>query len=270
MSDNIRVVAITSLPTVGNAGLKNMIPLLGTYIIPVPTLLLSGLGNMEGHQKFELPFEEILNETLKMVEKQNYRLVVYVGYLRNAEQIDSIAEAISNYDHIIDCVVVDPICGDAGKAYVDQTIIDGYPKLLNLANIAIPNKTEVRLLNGADFNSDLSELQQRMQQDCSDQILITTGIQVSGKIHNQIISRAEQFETQHNWFDKQVSGTGDAFAALFIWHYFIKQKEIKTAVQLAGDTLSEMIEAIQTSGKEELHISISTFSIDPFKQTSHE
>ena len=90
MNRETKLLAITSLPTVGNAGLKNILHIIGDKTIPIPTLIACGLGNMQGHQKISIPFYDTLYTSLKIGKEHDYQLIVYVGYLYHEEQIDII------------------------------------------------------------------------------------------------------------------------------------------------------------------------------------
>ena len=260
MKDNLRVLAITSFPTVGNAGLKNMMSILGTNLLPVPTLLLSGLGFIEGHQRFESPLEDLLNETLNMAEQQEYSLVVYIGYLREPRQVDVILKAIENFEHLITTIIVDPVCGDNGQSYISQEIIDQFPKLLSKADWALPNETEVRILSQFDFSSKLFILQKGLIKRYPNIRLITTGIKSEETVSNHFLSTTSEHKITHAWVDKSFYGTGDAFAALFIFFHFLKKESINDTLNLSGEILSKIIELSASSESKELMIDASVLS----------
>ncbi|MEM9339221.1 MAG: PfkB family carbohydrate kinase [Bacteroidota bacterium] len=260
MNDLKKVVAITSLPTVGNAGLKNMMSILGTRLLPVPTLLISGLGNMEGHRRFDVPFEELLHETFAMAERQGYQLIVYVGYLHQASQVDAILRTIEKFSERITSIIIDPVCGDNGQAYINQDIIDRLPKLLKKADWAFPNETEVRILSGFDYASDLGLLQKSLLKAHPAMRLITTGVKDKEKIYNEFRFGPTEYRTEHRLIYQPVSGTGDAFVALFILMHFFQHEDIEEALLQAGDAVSLLVQKSQQVGRSEMNLDAFTLS----------
>lgn len=260
MSKKRKIIAITSFPTVGNAGLKHMMSILGTHLIPVPTVLLSGLGFIQGNERFETPLKALLNETFLMAENKEYELILYIGYLRDASQVSIVLDAIAQFEHLIETIIVDPICGDNGKAYVKMELIEELPRLLAKANWALPNETEVRILSGFDFESPIEELEQNFLEKYQDLHLITTGVKVTEEVQNHFLFNTDKFITRHKWVNKPISGTGDAFAALFIFFFFIKGEIASTALLMSGETLSRWIQRSHDLGGNELTLDPATLS----------
>ncbi|MEL7119035.1 MAG: bifunctional hydroxymethylpyrimidine kinase/phosphomethylpyrimidine kinase [Bacteroidota bacterium] len=239
----MKILAISSLPTVGNAGLKNVLGILGNKVIPVPTLIISGLANMEGNQRFELPFGEILERSLWMAKKQSYQLIVYTGYMSQASQIDDVANILPKYKDIIHSTIVDPVCGDNGRAYVGRDIIDRFPVLLEKANWAIPNKTEIGLLTHNEMDNELEELSNAFKKRFPNLNYIVTGIIDGDEIGNALHIDNQTQSFSHPYYQKHYSGTGDAFAALFIYYHFIRSLTAQLATQKAGEELASFIKS---------------------------
>ncbi|MEO1652436.1 MAG: hypothetical protein AAFU64_02725, partial [Bacteroidota bacterium] len=114
-------MAINSLPTHGNAGLKMVMSVLGTRVLPVPSLLLTGIGSMRhlpGFAKFTLPFSDLLAGAFQLLEARNEQAIVYIGYLGEAQQIPIILACLHQYRACIHYIIIDPVSGDNGQAYV--------------------------------------------------------------------------------------------------------------------------------------------------------
>ncbi|MEM9325554.1 MAG: bifunctional hydroxymethylpyrimidine kinase/phosphomethylpyrimidine kinase, partial [Bacteroidota bacterium] len=205
-----RVLAISSLPAVGSAGLKNIIGVLGTRVIPVPSLLISGLGNMAGHKRFVVPFRDLLHEAMRMAEEQGFELVLYTGYLSTPEQVDDILELIDDYRHQIHAVVVDPVCGDGGKPYVSENLIHSFDRLLKIADVATPNRTELALVQGLSVENDVSSLIDAFVKRYPSIALITTGVLWEREIGNYLTLGDHTEVLRHSMeVDRLLSGTGD-------------------------------------------------------------
>ncbi len=261
----IKILAINSLPTNGNAGLKMVLPVLGTRAIPVPTLLLSGIGNMAGHQRFTIPFAELLNSTLTLARDQEQPLAVYVGYLADDTQAVIIAEAIGEFRPLIRFVLIDPVCGDNGRAYVPPTVIESWQTLLPLADLALPNLTEAALLAGLAAPVDLTDPDAIITTFCRQYpalSVIITGIVQGDTVTNRLIQSDQTStrnaslpawqESSHRYFPNYFSGTGDTFASLLIRLHCIEGHPLPAAMTQAGIVLERLIERAVATGQTNL------------------
>jgi len=237
-----RILAISSLPAVGSAGLKNIIGVLGTRVIPVPSLFISGLGNMPGHKRFQVPFEEMLRSVFEMCEKQGFELVLYTGYLQSESQVDDILKLSAAYRPMIEAVVVDPVCGDQGRPYVSEAIIDKLRMLLDIADVAIPNRTELALVQGQEVTTDLAALIDHFSRRYEGVELVTTGVIFEQEIGNYVTIAGRTHVVRHPMqVDRLLSGTGDLFAAFYIYFRYLKHMESLDSVQAAGERIISLI-----------------------------
>ena len=243
MSGNFKVLAITSLSSTGNAGLKNVMSILGTRVIPVPSLLISGLGNMDGHKRFVISFKDFLHETMIMAKKNNYTLIVYTGYLNDVSQFEIIIEVLQKFKDMIKVIIVDPVCGDNERAYVNDSIITGYSKLLELADWILPNQTELRLIMGYDFDSGLDVILKRLDNKYPGIKYVITGEVVNETINNYVCDGKRLLAIQQAYSGHAYSGTGDAFAALFIHYCFFHHLPPIDAVKKAGRDVMQFVTA---------------------------
>jgi pyridoxine kinase len=250
-----KVLAINSFPANGNAGLKMVMSVLQTHVLPVPTLLLSGIGNMPGFQRYAVPFADLLESTLTMARQNNYELVVYVGYLGGPDQASIIADALTRFSDLVKFVLIDPVCGDNGKPYTSEAIIDSWQELLSVADLALPNLTETALLSGFTQGIDLTKPEPYLRAfrekypglDC-----IVTGIVANDKIINRCITADSVIDFAHTYHPQSFSGTGDTFASLFIWYRFFENLTTATAIEKAALTLERLIVASVEAGSQEL------------------
>ena len=143
-----RIVCIHSLTAHGVVGLKSFLARLGEAALPVPSLLLSGPGNMPGCRRFDTDLAGLLDSTLAALSARGERAAVFVGYLANAGQVAIVEELLDRHRGVVSAVVVDPVSGDDGRAYVSAELIAAWPRLLARATWALPNLTEVELFTG--------------------------------------------------------------------------------------------------------------------------
>ena len=241
MNSELKLLAITSLPTVGNAGLKNILHIIGDKTIPVPTLIACGLGNMQGHKKLNVPFYDSLQTSLKISKENDYQLIVYVGYLNNKEQISVIKNLIMAYRKIIKKVIIDPICGDNNTPYIDKSIIDSFDQLFEIADYLIPNETELRILMGYDFETNILSLINQFENRFPDTDLIIKNVKFNNTYYNYYLSQKELIELPFNKINTSFSGTGDLFASLFIKYVFFNQQNVKDAITKTASDISKLI-----------------------------
>jgi pyridoxine kinase len=255
--NNLKVLAINSFPANGNAGLKMAMSVLGTHVLPVPTLLLSGIGNMPGHQRYAVPFADLLNSTLTMARQNGYQLVVYVGYLGNADQAGIIAHALIQFADLVQFVLIDPVCGDNSRAYVSDEIRASWHQLLPVADLALPNLTETALLADIRHDIDLTQPEPYLtafRQKYPSLTSIVTGIVVGDRIINRWLQADNHTDFAHTYYPRPFSGTGDTFASLFIQYHFFENLSQADAIEQAGLTLEKLIGASIDADSAELLI----------------
>ncbi len=221
------VLAVHSLPAYGGAGLKCVLQVLGARVLAVPSLLLTGLGNVPGHQRFGYDFEANLRGSLHHVADNNHSVVVLIGYLADATQIEEISSVLEDFREIITAIVVDPICGDNGKPYVDAEIIASWPGLLERANWATPNRTEVLLLTGeSDLDQGIEQLRERFPTTN----WIITSYPLTNGIGNRLIDATTDEIVRSDRIPRAISGAGDLFTSLFIQYHFLQGYTPRMAV----------------------------------------
>lgn len=217
-----KVLAINSMPAYGNAGLKCVLSILQTHTVPVPSLVLSGLGNIIGHQRFTYDFESNLNTTFQHLQTFEEKAILYVGYLGAAEQVEIILDVIEKFASNIYSIVIDPVSGDNGKPYVSEKLIENWQILLAKANWATPNVTEMQLLSGfSELDQATAHLRERNPHT---NWIITSYPIKPGFISNRLITSTLQQDFTHPEKPQKISGAGDAFASFFILHHFLKQE----------------------------------------------
>ncbi len=258
--DSLKVLAINSFPANGNAGLKMVMAILGTVVIPVPTLLLTGIGslrNMTGFTTFQYDFRQNLEGTLQIAQLRGYRLLVYVGYLGNARQVDMIRELVEKYHLIIETLWVDPVCGDQGHPYVSPEIIQQWPHLLEIADLALPNLTEIALISGHQADIQLTQPEpyiQAFRDKFPDTDLLVTSLLEEDKVINRLYQGQKQKNFANPSLPVNYGGAGDAFASLLIYYHFFRGLGLDSAIEKAGQVMLDLIRHAQTEQNLDLGI----------------
>jgi pyridoxal/pyridoxine/pyridoxamine kinase len=205
--------------------------------------MLNGLTNMSLVKKFDTPFRELLEGTFELAANRSLELILYTGYLGKAEQADIILEMIQKYRSLIRFIITDPVCGDHGRTYVPQDVIEKWPKLIAASDMAFPNVTELRLLTGnpPDSDADVEACSEKFRQLYPGVQLVVTSIHDE---ESRIGFRAfgeESFSYSHPVLPRNYGGSGDAFLVLFLLNYFYKQRSINDALKLAADQTRRII-----------------------------
>lgn len=235
----LKTLAINSLPAYGHAGLKCVLSVLQNRVVPIPSLILSGLGNIPDHERYAYPFENNLFKTFSHLAANKDKVIVYVGYLGSFDQIAIISRALDEYRNIIESVIIDPVCGDNGKAYVPMNIIDGWASLLEKANWATPNVTEVQLLSKEkDLQKGIDQLQRLFP---AVQWIITSYPYSEDAISNRLITDAGVKNFTNKKLNHKISGAGDTFTSLFIKTYFYDQQPLDCALKSATTQTLDMV-----------------------------
>ncbi|WNJ17659.1 bifunctional hydroxymethylpyrimidine kinase/phosphomethylpyrimidine kinase [Pontibacter sp. G13] len=239
----MKILTVHSLAVHGTASLKAIQSMLGTRILPVPSVYLSGLTNIPGVVKTDVAFKEVLTSTLEVARARNEQIVWFVGYLGDPQQAETIRELYQEYRDISLGMVVDPVCGDHGKMYVPEEILQAWPRLLEVADWALPNFTELKFLSGhPDLSiSEPGPYLEQFQAKYPDLSFIVTSLD-NGKLMTLELHSPNGSQTfKHERIEAQYDGTGDVFAAAFILYFYYLKTAPAVAMEQAALTTMHTI-----------------------------
>lgn len=230
-----KIVCVHSLTAHGVVGLKAFITVLDDVGIAVPSLLLTGPGNMLGCRRFEYDFSSMLDGALAALVQRGETAVVFIGYLAHERQVAIVEAALERHASAIKAVVVDPICGDNGRAYVAADLIAAWPRLLARAGWALPNITEVELLTGRAAEEGVMELRRRFPR----MQLVVTGWSRESDIATRLYPSTGSVEEHvQPRIDGQFSGTGDLFAAVWMREVYVLGATPALAMKTASQAVA--------------------------------
>jgi pyridoxine kinase len=134
-------------------------------------------------------------------------------------QVAAVEAALDHYAAAISALVVDPVSGDDGRAYVAPALIAAWPRLLARADWALPNMTEVALLAGTPGDAGIEALRAAHPQ----LNLVVTGVTADGEVATRLVT-ADGARVEHRQprLAGHVSGTGDLFAAAWVREVFVR------------------------------------------------
>ena len=235
-----RIVCIHSLTAHGVVGLKPFLARLGDAALPVPSLLLSGPGNMPGCRRFDTDLAGLLDSTLAALGSRGERAVVFVGYLANAGQVAVVEDMLDRHRGVVSAVVVDPVSGDDGRAYVSAELIAAWPRLLARATWALPNLTEVELFTGHMGEAGVAALRARWPE----LKLIVTGWPAGDDVVTRLYDGpGEGVDHRHARVAGSPSGTGDLFAAEWMREVFLRGTPPEAAMGRAAEAVARALRA---------------------------
>lgn len=234
----MKLLAVHSFAVHGTASLKAFLSILGTRVLPVPSLYLSGLTNLPGIVKAQVELLPLLESSLDLARLRGDRLVLYVGYLGHPTQVDGILSCLDRYQDLIHAVVVDPVSGDHGRPYVPTEIIEVWPRLLQRADWALPNFTELQLYSGLPPESHapqvyLDAFAQRFPQ----LNFVATSLPLPPHLGAYLWHQQQGHTLQHERLPRNYGGSGDVFAAYFFRYYFFEGQPVRQAMQSAIDRI---------------------------------
>ncbi len=250
---SLKVLAVHSYAIHGTASIKAATSILGSYILPVPSLVLTGLTNIPNILKFNINFQEIWFNTLRLVRERNFKIILYIGYLGDPDQVTWILEGIRQNRDLIKGIVVDPVSGDHGRVYVPKSIVNVWPSLISEANWVLPNFTEIKLYSGlkVDPNTHTAHYIDEFKRRFPSVNVIITSIYQHDQVQIQLIYNGRNEEITHERIPIDFGGTGDTFASQFILAYYFKNFSAIQSVQKAAEfTLACMKRSIQLCSDE--------------------
>jgi pyridoxal/pyridoxine/pyridoxamine kinase len=252
------VLAISSFAVHGTASLKTFITILGEKVLPVPSLMLNGLTDMALVKKFDTPFKELLQSSLDLAVNRDLDLILYIGYLGKAEQADIILEMIGQYRSCIKTIITDPVCGDHGRTYVPDEVIEKWPSIVSQSDIVFPNQTEIKILTGnkPDATQETNYYIAQFNQRFPNTKLVVTSIKTGEDTIGIHLAGDNRYMYTHQVLPKNFGGSGDAFLSLFILNHFYKGLSFNDALKLAADQTYRIIKSSIEKGSDDLLLEI--------------
>ncbi|HEX7389839.1 MAG TPA: pyridoxal kinase [Acidiphilium sp.] len=245
---------------VGNSAAGFILARLGHEVWPLPTTLLShhpGHGPTEGG-----PVKPArLAALIEGLSQRNAFVrcdAVLSGYLGVEAAVPVVLDAIArarsaNPGALYAC---DPVIGDAGRAYVPETLIGAFrDRLIPLADIAFPNPFELATLTGSTPRNRAGAF--TAMDTLGPRIVVLTGFDgadtATGTLDILLRDGQTRYAVSAPRLGQHFSGAGDAFAAFFMARFLI-DRNAPAALQAATAAESTLLETTAQLGAEDLSI----------------
>ena len=165
---------------------------------------------------------------------------IHIGYFGAVDQVAETARFITalkaRFANLI--ILLDPVFGDHGRPYIGADLITAIRQtLLPLADIITPNQFELSLLSGQDITDHNSAKDALMRLfNRHKQMVVATGITLTDNVTDMICHEGKISCYSAPKQPSGVSGSGDAFAALFLAHLITGHQPADALSQTSGIT----------------------------------
>ncbi len=223
------VLVISSQVISGQVGLKAILPAfraleLETVSLPT-TLLAAHPAAFPEHGKpagGALPASQMLEMVDWLLEAGalDACAAILTGYLPSPEHVKAAAQIVTklktrNPDILYAC---DPICGDNGRLYLPETVVDGLRQsLLPLADIATPNLFELSQVSAMSALADTQQSIEAARALGVPQVLVTSApAPKDGRIAVLQVAGEDVLRCETARAPSAPHGMGDLFSALYL------------------------------------------------------
>ncbi|WP_249313274.1 MULTISPECIES: pyridoxamine kinase [Congzhengia] len=256
MNRQKRIIAINDISCFGKCSLTAAIPILsaaGIETCVLPTAVLSSHTGFSGYT-----FRDLTDDLL--MEAEHWKSLgltfdgIYTGYLASKRQVSCVEKIMELLPS--EFVLVDPVMGDNGRLYdgFDESFAKEMKRLLQKADIIVPNVTEAAFLTDVPFESGthsqdyIETMIEKLKPVCRGQIVLTGIHSGPQKVGTAVWDgvRLEIIETEK--IDVFYSGTGDVFASALAAAVMLG-KDTKKAAEIAAEYVIDCIlKTRKTSG----------------------
>jgi pyridoxine kinase len=248
---------------VGHQASRFILERLGCLVWSVPTVIYSnhlGKKTWRGRQQTAKEIAELI-DGLDELGVLSLVSCVFSGYLGAAQAVPVVIDAIgrvkkANPRALYAC---DPVLGDDGRLYVSPDLAPVLAAdLVPLADLLLPNVFELRHLSGnpvltrADARVALGVLARKVPTG----IILATGVVDAdhpGEISTLALTQGRIEAATARRFPLRASGTGDAFAALFLGDY-LRHRDVGAALARAMRAMEIITAATVAAEADELKI----------------
>ena len=245
---NKRILTVQDISCVGQCSLTVALPILSacgleTAILPSAVLSTHTAG-FKGYTFRDLT--EDMPGIISHWEKEKISFsAVYTGYLGSAEQIAYVKDIFSKLLDKEGLRIVDPAMADNGKLYpgFDTAFVNEMRKLVECADIILPNVTEAALLAGIEYREQYDEAYVDRLIAALHKLgvptVVLTGIGYSPEYTGVVVSEngSKQYY-RHEKISKGCHGTGDVYSSAFTGAYLAGKSVYDSAVIAADYTVS--------------------------------
>lgn len=277
------VVVISSHVARGSVGLRACslaLEALGNCVASLPTTILSHHPGHGVPPRFS-PSDEQFNDLLNGLCRPNWMNefdAVICGYFASVAQVRA---ARDFYDKLTAAkdkgaikLIVDPVIGDNGKLYIDQSIAEAIRDvLLPVADVITPNRFELEWLSGSEpfeNNNDMLKAVNSLLSERGDEktlALVTSAFSLMPNATGSLLcGNGKAWLAEHQHFLNAPNGLGDLTSAVFT-HHLLQNAPPAAALEKTTASVVEILQRTLKDKKDELAIEANIGSlIRPFQR----
>ena len=239
-----KIAVLNDISGFGRCSLTAALPIISAFGIqccPMPTGVYSNQTGYESYKSVDLTdsIPAFSDEWKKLGARFD---AIIVGFVTGAEQGKVLSDFIDDFG--ADCTVaVDPITADDGEIYdgFDEGRINAVKALAKKADILTPNLTELCVLTGREYKTDLTDGEiLHMSGDTGAPAVITTGIRRGDKVVTAVYSDGEFSTVENENLGGSFSGTGDILVS-YVTASVVNGTDIFDAVKKACSFIEQAI-----------------------------
>lgn len=246
-----RVLTIQDISCVGQCSMTVALPILSACGLETCIMPSAVLSSHTGG--FQNPTFRDLAEDIPAIaahwQRENIRFDgIYTGYLGSTKQITYVKELLQTLLSPGGKVVVDPAMADHGKLYkgFDRNYVEAMKDLCAMADVVLPNLTELCMLTDSPYQLQPSRQQLRIMLEKLHSMgaknIVLTGIGDTADETGALVFDGKEIRIySHDRLGKSFHGTGDIFASVFFGSW-MQGRAIYDAAALAAEFTKKSIE----------------------------
>ncbi len=245
---NKRILTMQDLSCVGQCSLTVALPVLSAYGVEtcvLPTAVLSNHTMFKSWSYLDITPE--IPNIFGYWRENGFKFDAFLlGYLGKKELMNLAEKCFSDFSAPGAVRIIDPAFGDNGKLYggFDGNYVLAMRDLVRLADVIVPNITEVCYMTGLDYMEkyDKSYIETAMgeMKKYTKGAIIITGVELEGKIGEAIYDGGEIRYVLSELLPKRLHGTGDIFASVFAATY-LNGGSLDESCRAAGEFVADCI-----------------------------
>ncbi len=258
------ILLVSDFVGVGKVALSSMIPILSTMEAKLNYLPTAVISNNFGYGEAVIhDLTSFMEDSKEMWRKHKFEFdIITTGILMNVEQVKIVKEIIEWHDRK-PLVIVDPIMGDGGAVYpgLSSDLVDASREAVLLADIIIPNLTELSLILGEEYPEKMDDetmvkwLNKLMELGVKSAIITSVNIEDRHFIYGYSSEDKRIFKVEYEYVPLNIGGSGDVFTSLLIGK-LKKDTDLEESIRYAARILTDLIQKEYDRGVREAAMEI--------------